>query len=180
MAIETEAKIRVSEEDFNSRIKQLWIDNLSEPVFIPEHNEFYEVPRGFLRLKRFGEIIKVTFKGPRQESNEFNSREELEFHYPLGQYGELKRFYEAIGLKRHFQYTKQRADYVFDDGPVASFDILPNGERYIEIEDSEESVRNIVSLLNLQNFPLEKRSYLEILTQKNGDAKDRCGDCRRT
>lgn len=161
--LETEVKVRLSKREFDKRVKQLWTDSLGEPQFIGELNDFYNVPNGFLRLKRFRDIIKVTFKGPRQDSNEFNSREEIEFDYPLWQYDEIKRFYEALGLKLHFQYTKQRANYFFDDGPIASFDILPNGERYIEIEDSEETIRNVVSLLKLQDFPLEKRSYLEIL-----------------
>jgi predicted adenylyl cyclase CyaB len=171
MAIETEVKIKIGKKEFDERVKQLWKDNLSEPRFIAEHNDFYEVPRGFLRLKRFGNWLKVTFKGPRQDSDEFNSREEIEFHYPVWQYDGIKYFYEAMGLKKCFQYVKQRADYIFDDGPVASFDILPNGDRYIEIEDSEETIRNIVSLLKLQDFPIEKRSYLELLTQENDGAK---------
>ena len=169
MAIETEVKIKLSKRDFDKRINQLWILGLSEPRFISEHNEFYEVPRGFLRLRRYEDRVAVTFKGNRQESNKFNSREEIEFHYSMSDYSKLNAFFEGMGLKKSFAYTKQRALYHFDDGPIASFDILPNGDRYIEIEDSEETVTNIVNLLELQTFPLEKRSYLELL--KNDGAK---------
>lgn len=174
--LETEVKIPVDKETFEKVIKELWSGIVacgdSGPRFKEEINIFYKVPKGFLRLRDYDGEVKVTYKSERKDSRKINSREEIEFEYPKGDFEKMKLFFSRIGLEKHLEYTKKRANYYFDDGylggvgAVASFDILPSGKRYIEIEDidpSGEAIPHIRKMLGLENHQIEKRSYLEIV-----------------
>jgi predicted adenylyl cyclase CyaB len=165
--IETEVKIPVTQELFEAALDKLWGVLIKcynqKPEFIEEKNVFYKVPNGFLRLRDYGGQVSVTYKGKREESEKFNCREEIEFKYEEEDLGKLELLFSRMGLKKEIEYTKQRSNFYFDDGPIASFDILPNGQRYIEIEDTPQTIQNIVELLGLKDCPIEKRSYLEII-----------------
>lgn len=177
MAIETEVKIPVDEKTFERALEELWRFEILvyqiKPEFKMEKNVFYKVPAGFLRLRSYADSVSVTYKGKREDSEKLNSREEIEFKYPERDFDKLGLLLSRIGLEKEIEYQKQRANFYFRDGPIVSFDILPNGQRYIEIENTPEKIENIVSRLDLQNHPREKRSYLEII--KDGK-KDKC-DC---
>jgi predicted adenylyl cyclase CyaB len=178
--VETEVKIPVEDTIFEtSRValkRGVQLDS-----FLLEENIFYKTPEGFLRLRKYDQQISVTYKGERTKSETINSREEIEFdEYCPEEFDKLKTFFSRLGLKRDFEYTKQRLIYRFDQGIfgdhncAVSFDILPNGDKYIEIEElvsegiyspasTGKTIENVVRTLGLQNYPREKRNYLEIV-----------------
>lgn len=191
--IEKEIKIELDKTTFEKTAKELWkgivLSGSAGPQFLQERNIFYSVPAGFLRLRDYDGEVSVTYKGERQNSESINAREEIEFKYPEQDFDKLKLFFSKVGLVRYFEYTKQRANYYFDGGgmggmiigAVASFDILPNGKRYIEIEDllkeSEETIPHLVKILKLENYPIEKRSYLDIVREGVKNGKNKLLDC---
>ena len=181
--LETEVKIPVDEKTFEaSRIALN--RGFKLPDFFPEENIFYKTPEGFLRLRKYCGNILVTYKGNRIESEKMNSREEIEFEdYLPKDFDKLRTFFLRLGLKKDFEYTKQRSIYRFDQGIfgahdcAVSFDILPNEDKYIEIEElisdgihdassDGKTIDNVVLRLGLQKHPLEKRNYLDIVRGK--------------
>jgi predicted adenylyl cyclase CyaB len=163
--LEVEVKIPVSLKVFDGVVKKLWEN--SEPEFCEEKNIFYKVPSGFLRLRKFGEDVKVTYKGKREKSEEFNSREEIEFDYGIDDFEKLQLLFSRMGMKRDIEYTKRRANYLFGDGwdghATISLDVLEDGKRFIEVEDKPEVITNVLKYLELNKFPRERRSYLQIV-----------------
>lgn len=176
--IETEVKIAVDRRKFEAAIKDCFGDSF--PEFKEERNIFYGVPSGFLRLRDYAGEILVTYKGKREEEGELNCREEIEFDYSKQDFEKLQIFFSKIGLPKYFEYTKKRANYEVEGGmsggyfATISFDILPNGERYIEVEKKEAGgeniIENILHRLEIDRCFREKRSYLEIVKEsvKNG------------
>jgi predicted adenylyl cyclase CyaB len=173
MAIETEVKIRVSQKKFETLMKFCF--GCRSPRFREEKNIFYSIPRGFLRLRSCDEEVFVTYKSDRKKDTNLNCREEIEFDYPEKDFQKLQTFFSRLGFEKYFEYTKLRANYDVEGGmsggyfATVSFDILPNGNRYLEVEKkeagSEKIVENLLERFELDKYPREKRSYLEILKE---------------
>jgi len=154
--IETEVKILVDEETFD----RLYQGDYRPSSFVVQRNLIYSLGESFLRLRQEKNKTILTVKGPRQKG-EFNVREEIESRLCANIFEELKK-----SMPNAFYYEKQRAvarmPYC-----IICFDILSDGRKYIELEGIESQVRNYRKRMGLDNYPVEKRSYLEILGGKN-------------
>ena len=64
---------------------------------------------------------------------------------------------------RPVYYEKSRASAKFMNCQVCLDNFF--GTRYLEIEGPERSIRHVISTLGLEDFPIEKRSYLELLNE---------------
>jgi predicted adenylyl cyclase CyaB len=153
---EIEAKIKLSQ--FN--LKRV-VEKLGEPEYFDQENIFYRSKSDNLRVRYEKNKIILTRKGEAEKSK-YKKREEVEWEFS-GTREELEKLMIERKYSRVFGYIKKRANYNHD-GCVVSIDLLPNKDRYIEIEsDSESDIERVVEFLGLDILPLEKRSYLEIL-----------------
>ena len=160
MPIETEVKIKVEKEKF-----ELIYDELGQGLFFSQRNIIYPLENGFLRLRLEQEPdqedrIKLTFKGRNQKS-QFNARPELELNVG-GSFETARQILSASGLIESFDYTKRRVNYPLESA-VVSLDILSGDLRYVEIEGAEQDIRKNLARFGLENYPIERRSYQDIL-----------------
>jgi adenylate cyclase class IV len=151
--IETEVKIKLSKEEF-----QNIFEKFKGAKFVNQQNIIYEIPRGFVRIRRTEKGKTLTLK--KEFYGEFNSRKEIEFQ-TTSDLEILKEFLNELGLKESLDYSKRRAD-MLKNSCVVSLDIL--GENYyIEIEGNPEKIKQNLIELGLENHQLETKSYFELL-----------------
>lgn len=156
---EIEAKIKISEEE-----KENLINLLGKPKFYKQENVFFGFDGKIIRHRTLDNGILLTIKG-KNELCDFNKREETEIKLPYNHL-EIQLLFEVIGLKKLLTYEKQRADYKINSCTV-SLDVLTIGN-YVEIEGKEEDITKTINFLGLNEFPIEKRSYFEMLGGENG------------
>ncbi len=168
MAIETEVKIRLTDiPDFRRRLASLDPMPLSERHF--EDNFVFDFPDGrlrsqgcLLRVRKTEGKDTVTFKGPPLPSQRFKSREELETQVESAE--ELLQIFALTGLTLWFRYQKYREEYsiLVSGGPLGSLslalDITPIGN-YVELEGSEEGIREIAARLGFDESRFLRDSY---------------------
>ncbi len=156
-AIETEVKIGVDDGTFEEVYAEL-----GRPRFSIQKNLIYSVGKAFLRLRQeLGKTI-LTVKGARQEG-EFTCREEVESQLTANVFEEMRKI-----MPEAFYYEKKRAE-AREPYCIIFFDILSDGRKYIEIEGKEFHISKHRKKLGLENHPVEKRNYLELLGEiKNG------------
>ncbi|MFA5084405.1 MAG: class IV adenylate cyclase [Candidatus Paceibacterota bacterium] len=159
MAIETEVKIRLDEKGLAGIIKKL-----GKPEFFPQQNIFYQFPKGFLRIRGENGKTYITLKG-KNNSKEYNEREEIEFRVQTQSLSELRHLFGSLGMIEKLHYEKQRANFRLNDC-IVSIDLLPDGKTYIEIEGNREKITKNLRALDLIRYPRENRSYFEMLGGK--------------
>lgn len=179
--IETEAKIELSEEEF-SKLSGLLL-GLNEDRFMhglpePQENIFYRSGDKIVRVRdqtfldpwrgENSRGVYMNAKFPASVNSKYKAMVEPEIQISSN-YEKIESFLEAIGFQKFFSYKKQRANYKISQC-VVSQDFIPEYKKYfIEVEGEEKNIGSVLEKLNLQDKPLEKRSYLEILMgEKNG------------
>ena len=152
--IETEVKIKLTEEEF-----RIFTNLLGRPNFFNQENIIYNIPEGFVRIRKENGQKIITLKKPYE--GEFNSRKEIEFqaasNTPI-----LKDFFKELGLKEDLAYKKRRAN-ILKNKCTISLDVIGKNNYYIEIEGDTENIKTTIKELNLQDHKLETRAYSEIL-----------------
>jgi adenylate cyclase class 2 len=88
-----------------------------------------------LRIRRDGDDIRVTFKGP-VVPGAMKMREELETH--VGDAAILTRIFEELGFVPRFRYQKYREEYRLD-GVIIAIDDTPIGV-FVELEGEEVAI----------------------------------------
>lgn len=176
MAIETEVKVRVDNKKFENLYAKMGAGQ-----FFDQRNLFYALDEGFLRLRLEQEQgcpdrSFLTFKGEKLKSK-FNSRKELELF--IGKdFETASELLLALGFRMNFEYSKKRINYK-SGKCIVSLDILQDNSRYVEIEGSESSIKRNIRDLGLQKYPLEQRSYLQLLNLMPPLELTRHHDCPR-
>lgn len=153
--IETEAKIKLSQNSFKKTIK-----NLGKPKFIKQRNDFFMDSSGkIVRLRYENDAVILNRKIDINLPSDFKSKKEEEISPSGNDLGEILVF---LGFRKFFSYTKERAN--FDRNKcIISLDKLSGNQYYIEIEGEEDNIKEVISKSSLKEKHLEKRSYLEIL-----------------
>ncbi|MBS3094535.1 class IV adenylate cyclase [Candidatus Pacearchaeota archaeon] len=190
--IETEAKIKITSEEYNSlsvdlsnKISKVLRESLLRDytdVFkeLSQTNIFYKNAENILLRMRIEQRtgmcgyqkpnIYLTHKTNPNENSVYKSVNEDEIEVAEG---DLENLLKSIGFEEQVRYQKKRTNFIYNECAV-SLDILPNDKRYIEIEGEEKNISEVIQRLGLQNKPIEKRSYLEILRgTKDGGRKKR-------
>lgn len=99
-----------------------------------------------LRLRKDANII-MTFKGPSQQNQEVNDRQEIEFS--VSDFAAARHLLEALGYQVVAIYEKFRTTYEIDNTEVV-LDEMPFGN-FIEIEGPDpETIRAVAEKLSLQ------------------------------
>lgn len=160
--MEIEAKILLKEREL-SHILEL----VGEPRFYSQNNIIYSSKKGFLRIRTERGWTRATFKGKRSLDEELNCREELDFDFKESEISQMKKMMKLLGFSGPFEYSKRRANYVLNECTV-SIDILPNSQKYIEIEGDKENIYKNIKFLGLKKRNIENRSYQQILKDWKG------------
>ncbi|VVB77734.1 CYTH domain protein [uncultured archaeon] len=155
--IETEAKIRLSEKEFNDLYEKL-----GSPDFILQKNWGYFFDENMLRIREEDEKRYVTLKRKSLEkkANGYNSREEIEFG--ISDIEAAKKVFEIFGLPAECYYEKKRATVNKKDC-VICFDKINENQYFIEVEGEEKDIERILKEFNLESKPIETRNYFQII-----------------
>jgi len=168
LAVEIEIKVRIAEPfDVSARSTGLEARLLQDRHF--EDNWLMDFPDASLRLARCllrvrsaGREAYLTYKGPPQESSTFKIREELEVR--AGDAALLVQLLERIGMRCWFRYQKYRTEYQVASGGSSrtgvrlAMDETPIGT-YVELEGSEEGIREVARGLGFDPSAFLKESY---------------------
>jgi len=158
MAIETEVKIEL---DRKAKVDEIY-QAIERPNWEIQRNYIFSFGNNLLRLRQENDKAYLTAKGV-NNGTEFNSREEVECVIPVEFF---MGFASLVSSKRPpLYYEKSRASARFMDCQVCLDNFF--GIRYLEIEGREENIRRVISRFELEDFPIEKRSYLELLMSRN-------------
>ncbi len=174
MALETEVKIRISQEDLDpirARLKELGAHCLSprreeKNILFDFDDRSLETCGCAVRLRTYGEKTTLTFKGEIQEDPRFKKRQELEtgVENPQATIKDLK----ALGLHICFEYSKIREIYtlsVDQDQAEICLDETPVGT-FVEIEGPENTIEALASQLGWTPDSFIRRNYVEMYLEQ--------------
>jgi predicted adenylyl cyclase CyaB len=151
--IETEAKIRLSQEEFQ------WLyQKLGKPSFSLQRNWGYFLDGGFLRVREEGNKKYVTLK-KLNKGEIYNSREELEVQ--VSDVSVARNIFTALGFEEHY-YEKRRATKKID-GLVVCLDEISEAGYFVEVEGEEKGISQVLVIFGLNDSPIERRNYFEIV-----------------
>jgi adenylate cyclase class 2 len=185
MALETEVKIRITQEDLDgvrARLTQLGARCLSPRS--EEKNILFDFPDRNLettgcavRLRTYGDKTTLTFKGEIQEDPRFKKRQELETRVEDPQ--AMIKVLEGLGMHVCFEYSKirevytlaadqEQAEICLDETPVGTF---------VEIEGPEDTIESLASQLGWTPDSFIRSNYVEMyLEQQTTDRRPQTAD----
>jgi len=111
-----------------------------------------------LRLRRWGDVWTLTFKGPASFADGVKSREELETGVADGE--ETLALFSALGFAPIRRYEKRREGWRFA-GVVIALDETPLG-CFVELEGAAEAVLTAAVTLGLDPSQAVVGSYLDL------------------
>ena len=171
--IETEVKIRpFSGKEYIKRALEKI--NATYLYTVEEHDTYYQHPvRDFsrtdeaLRLReiRKGNTVEcvITYKGPREEGV-FKKREEVEVR--VSSCVDMDYLLKKLGFK-DVAVIKKKREYYKLGRCLISLDYVEKLGFFVEIECSEEEIKNVIDMLKI-NYEVVEETYLEmILRNKN-------------
>jgi adenylate cyclase class 2 len=170
--LEVEVKLPLKDADtLRRRLK-----DLGAFPFPPEDEDdtFFQHPmRDFaktdeaLRLRRTGEAMELTYKGPRQPGKAKTRRE---YNIPVA--ADPTPVLKALGLNPGFTLMKRRERHRLGKVTICIDDVEGLG-RFVEVEamgedrrEAEERVEDAIVRLGLGDIPREERSYLAMALAK--------------
>jgi len=161
--IEIEVKFLINDtKKIISGLRSMGISSLGN---IFERNQRYDDPHSNLlenkRLLRLRSDRKniLTFKKPSQIKNpDFKINEEFEVE--VSDFGQMEKILNELGFLRVQSYEKYRETFVLENAKIL-IDIMPYGT-FIEIEGTQESIRNYADTLGLDWNKKITLNYLEI------------------
>lgn len=168
MTVETEVKIQINDLDgLRQKLLHLNARQICERHF--EENLVLDTAEGrlragacLLRVRKTKDRESVTFKGPPRPSGIFKSREEEETAVENADV--LLEIFSQIGMKIWFKYEKYREEFSVPTGSgqsgevLAALDVTPIGQ-YLELEGSEEGIREAAIMLGLGESQFLRDSY---------------------
>ena len=174
MALETEVKIRITQEDLDgvrARLTELGAHCLSPRgeetnILFDFTDRNLETCGCAIRLRTFGEEITLTFKGEVQEDPRFKKRQELETSVQDPQ--ATIKVLEALGMHICFEYSKVREVYtlsVDQDQVEICLDETPVGT-FVEIEGPESTIEALASQLGWTPDLFIRRNYVEMYLEQ--------------
>lgn len=164
MSIETEIKIKIDDvASFCRRLQALNPGVLSARHF--EDNYVLDFPdqrlqtsQCLLRLRFADGQNILTYKGSPRPEGIFKTREELETKLEDG--ATMLEVLKRVGMRVFFQYQKYRQEFELDGVHVA-VDETPVGN-YVELEGSEEGIRNLAGRMDIKESQFLRFSYYSL------------------
>jgi adenylate cyclase class IV len=162
---ETEVKIEI---DRQKKFDEIY-EAIGKPDWTTQRNYIFSFSGNILRLRYEDKTGKayLTFKG-KDQGEEFNSREERECNIPAELFESVsksltKRPIQEFNNQPHY-YEKSRAQVNYGNCVVCLDNFF--GTYYCEIEGQEADIKRLIQKFGLEEFPREKRSYLEMLMER--------------
>ena len=115
-----------------------------------------------LRLRRTGDRVILTYKGPARYQAGAKIREERESG--VSDAVELAAILERLGYERRFRYEKRREEWSWE-GCVIALDATPIGT-FVEIEGEPAAIRHVVAQLGLDPSEAIPYSYAELYARR--------------
>ena len=173
MAIEIEKKYRLSREQTEyvlDALKEIGADYKGEDF---EENILYrggalDAQGAVLRIRKIGERAVLTYK--RRIENESDVKHQIEHETSVGDGAELEKIVESLGFTRRLIYEKRRRTWRLRGAEIV-LDELPFG-LFMEIEGSLAAIREAEMILEIEDFPVEHKTYPRLtaeLGKRNGD-----------
>jgi adenylate cyclase class IV len=160
--IETEVKIEI---DRSKKFQEIY-ESIGSPNWEIQRNYLFSFGKSFLRLRHESEKAYITIKGE-DAGEEMNKRPEIECEIPKDFFVNFARMRNGQSLFDYAQppiyYEKSRASAKFRGCQVCLDNFF--GTHYLEIEGKESAIKEVIQHFNLEDFPIEKRSYLEMLKE---------------
>ena len=170
MAVEIEAKIKVSDHDgLRERLEKLGAvcqgEQLETNIYFDMADSQLRKGDRALRLRCVGGEYTLAYKGPAQPSK-FKQREEIQTGVADGP--ALVKLLGEVGFEQSLVFEKRRESWVLDECCV-ELDVLPLLGTFVEVEGpSEAAIGKVVEKLGLAGadlvngaYPILLREYLE-------------------
>lgn len=172
--LEIEAKAAIeNKEEIKQRIleaggKYIRVETQSDIYFAHPSRDFMKTDEA-LRIREAGNEYTLTYKGPKLDKLT-KTREEIEIKLddPVPMAGVLK----MLGFMEVAPVVKTRSHYTLGDYQVALDEVEGLGH-FIEIEKHADSYKpeelvELLKSLGVEESKMERRSYLELLIEKQG------------
>lgn len=172
--LEIEAKAAIeNKEEIKQRIleaggKYIRVETQSDIYFAHPSRDFMKTDEA-LRIREAGNEYTLTYKGPKLDKLT-KTREEIEIKLddPAPMAGVLK----MLGFMEVAPVVKTRSHYTLGDYQVALDEVEGLGH-FIEIEKHADSYKpeelvELLKSLGVEESKMERRSYLELLIEKQG------------
>lgn len=171
--LEIEAKAAIeNKEEIKQRIleaggKYIRVETQSDIYFAHPSRDFMKTDEA-LRIREAGNEYTLTYKGPKLDKLT-KTREEIEIKLddPVPMAGVLK----MLGFMEVAPVVKTRSHYTLGDYQVALDEVEGLGH-FIEIEKHADSYKpeelvELLKSLGVEESKMERRSYLELLLERN-------------
>lgn len=170
---ETELKIlNIHKQEIIKQIESLGAKNIGEFFIIEEHFDFEDgrikKRDELLRIRTINEKAELCYKKKIVEDTEFKVREEIETE--IENIESLKKIFSELGLSPFVHREKKRTSFSFNSVRI-EIDEYPSIPPYIEIEGSEEDIRDTLKKLNISMEQTTSMSATAVLKHCGVDPK---------
>ncbi len=174
MAIETEKKYRLTEDQFKrieDDLKEIGAEFCGEDF---EENSIYfggglSEKNAIVRIRKTRDKTVLTYK--KRIQNEFAVKQQIEHETEVADAEALEKIVENLGLKKGLVYEKRRKTYKFRETEIV-LDELPFG-LFMEIEGAFTAIAEAEMFIGAEDFETEHETYPRLtarLGKQNGDA----------
>ena len=174
MAIETEKKYRLSEEQFKRIAGEL---NEIGAKFAGEDFEenlifgggILSEQKAVLRIRKTQDKTILTYK--KRIRNEFDIKQQIEHETEIADFEACENIVESLGLIKSLVYEKRRRTWKFKETEIV-LDELPFGF-FMEIEGAITAIAETEMLIGAEDFETEHETYPHLtarLGKQNGNA----------
>jgi predicted adenylyl cyclase CyaB len=133
-------------------------------LFLDTEGQLHQRELG-LRLREFCSEGLLTVKGPKDETEDFTKRMEVQTHV---NFHAARAMLEMMGFHIYAQYKKKRDEYAYGRS-IITVDYVPDLRGwYLEIEGEPASILRISSRLKLPKENRERRSYFRLIFGPKG------------
>lgn len=141
-----------------------------------EHDHFFDTADkrlqkkgATLRLRVTPDFSYLTYKENRK-SRKFKVSDEYQVD-DVQNPKELRKIFERLGFKTHFEYKKPRREFWKFGGKTITLDSFPFG-KFAEIEGSENFIKSAAKKLGLDFNRTSTKSYTTLLREFKGSRRE--------
>lgn len=166
MAIETEKKYRLTEEQFKQiagELKEIGAEYAGEDF---EENMIFgggilSEQKAILRIRKTQDKTILTYK--KRIQNEFAVKQQIEHETEVTDFEAIEKIVESLGLVKSLVYEKRRRTWKFKNVEIV-LDELPFGS-FMEIEGSITEIAEAEMLIGAEDFETEYETYPRLTAQ---------------
>ena len=170
MAFETEIKIALGRKYNRSEILEKCMKKFGAPTKVNQHDEYFDTENQLLkmgdftvRLRQIDDELFLAIKGPRMYLNDkIHKRIEIEFR--VYDKEDIDKQIKSHSLNATTVIEKTRWSFESGDAQI-SVDRLPFIGSFIEIQGTYESIKRIMSELELAEDDAVAQNYTELLEE---------------